>query len=149
MNLIILLLIIILLSYAIYCKHVTIAQEPFSMNSMEMKRGDILDNVQTFAGSPSLNIVGSDVDDQIITNFIQRQIGETEQPPEGAMGDVLSYPEEPVKEITAASSLADSDKVNRDYENIIAIKRKNQKIKLNNLLLELKKINSLETKLKC
>jgi hypothetical protein len=116
---------------------------------MEMKRDIILDNVQTFAGSPSLNIVGSDVDDQIITNFIQRQIGEQDKPPEGITGDVLSYPDEPTKKISESSSLEDVETVKTDYEHIIALKRNNQKIKLTNLLLELKKIKNLETKLDC
>jgi len=126
-------------------------QEQFSINSVKLTRTDLLDSVQSFAGSPSVNIVGGDADDTIITNFIQRQLGEQDMPStvEGSTGMTLSYPEEPIKEVSEKSSLEDIEKVKMSYENEIVIKRNNQKIKLNNILLELKKIKQLETKLIC
>ena len=126
-------------------------QEQFTMNSVDLSRTDLLDSVQSFAGSPSVNIVGGDADDTIITNFIQRQLGEQDMPSsaDSSTGSMLSYPEEPIKEVGEKSSLEDIEKVKMSYENEIIIKRNNQKIKLNNILLELKKIKQLETKLNC
>jgi len=126
-------------------------QEQFTMNSVDLNRTDLLDSVQSFAGSPSVNIVGGDADDTIITNFIQRQLGEKDMPSsaDSSTGSMLSYPEEPIKEVGEKSSLEDIEQVKMSYENEIIIKRNNQKIKLNNILLELKKIKKLETKLNC
>jgi len=126
-------------------------QEQFTMNSVDLNRTDLLDSVQSFAGSPSVNIVGGDADDTIITNFIQRQLGEKDMPSsaDSSTGSMLSYPEEPIKEVGEKSSLEDIEQVKMSYENEIIIKRNNQKIKLNNILLELKKIKQLETKLNC
>jgi hypothetical protein len=126
-------------------------QEQFTMNSVDLNRTDLLDSVQSFAGSPSVNIVGGDADDTIITNFIQRQLGEQDIPTsaDSSTSQMLSYPEEPIKEVGEKSSLEDIEQVKMSYENEIIIKRNNQKIKLNNILLELKKIKKLETKLNC
>ena len=126
-------------------------QEQFTMNSVDLNRTDLLDSVQSFAGSPSVNIVGGDADDTIITNFIQRQLGEQDMPSsaDSSTSQMLSYPEEPIKEVGEKSSLEDIEQVKMSYENEIIIKRNNQKIKLNNILLELKKIKKLETKLNC
>jgi len=126
-------------------------QEQFTMNSVDLNRTDLLDSVQSFAGSPSVNIVGGDADDTIITNFIQRQLGEQDMPSsaDSSTSQMLSYPEESIKEVSEKSSLEDIEQVKMSYENEIIIKRNNQKIKLNNILLELKKIKQLETKLNC
>jgi hypothetical protein len=126
-------------------------QEQFTMNSVDLNRTDLLDSVQSFAGSPSVNIVGGDADDTIITNFIQRQLGEQDIPTsaDSSTSQMLSYPEESIKEVSEKSSLEDIEQVKMSYENEIIIKRNNQKIKLNNILLELKKIKQLETKLNC
>jgi len=126
-------------------------QEQFTMNSVDLNRTDLLDSVQSFAGSPSVNIVGGDADDTIITNFIQRQLGEQDMPSsaDSSTSQMLSYPEESIKEVSEKSSLEDIEQVKMSYENEIIIKRNNQKIKLNNILLELKKIKKLETKLNC
>ena len=61
----------------------------------------------------------------------------------------LSYPEEKPKEVNMASSLEEIEDAKANYDHLIESKTQKQNIKLNNLLLELQKINKLETKLEC
>lgn len=148
----ILIIIILVLGLLIYMKR----QENFyGMNSVMAETGldktEILDSVKSFASNPNINITGTDVDDDIITNFILRQMGQEENPPQGSVldqGSLLDLPDEPPA-VNETSKLEDIDKVKLSYENLIEMKSNNQSVKLNNIFLELEKINKLDSPLKC
>ena len=150
---IILVIVIVLLLFLIYIKR----NEHFSsFNKLTQETGldntELLDQVKSFASNPKMNIIAKELDDKIVTNFIKRQLGEQDAPPENSLqetGTLLEFPEEPIKEVSEKDSIEDIDKVKKNYEHLIDVKTHQQKIKLSNIYYELKKIKDLETELKC
>lgn len=133
---IVLIIILVLLLLAVFLRK----QEDFSLET-HVDKTDLLDMVHSFANNPSVNIVGKELDDDLITKFINND--EVETMPS------LEYPEEKPKDVSMASSMEEIEEAKANYEHLIESKTQKQNIKLNNLLLELKKINSLESKLEC
>lgn len=133
---IVLIIILVLLLLAVFLRK----QEDFSLET-HVDKTDLLDMVHSFGNNPSVNIVGKELDDDLITKFINND--EVETMPS------LEYPEEKPKDVSMASSMEEIEEAKANYEHLIESKTQKQNIKLNNLLLELKKINSLESKLEC
>lgn len=125
-------------------------QENFVLN-MPVDSSQLLDSVQNFASNPSVNVVNKEIDDDFITNFITTQLGETKKQDENAFENtpLIDYPEEKVNDVSEKDSLEDIELVKQNYENQINIKHNNQAIKLKEILIQLSKINKLESKLKC
>lgn len=131
----ILLIIIVLLLMLIFLKK----YEHFELTNLDTT--ELLDSVHKTSKKTSVNVVGKELDDAMITKFIKDD-SNYEAP-------ALNYPEERPDEVTETSSMEDIEKAKMDYEHLIELKTQKQNIKLNSLLNELTKINMLETKLKC
>jgi len=153
---IILVIVIVLLFFLIYIKNNENNENFTSFNKLKQDTGldntEFLDQVKSFAENPKMNIVAKELDDKLITNFIKRQLGEKDAPPKNSLketGTILEFAEEPIKEVSEKDSIEEIDKVKKNYEHLIDMKTHEQKIKLNNIFYELKKINDLESELKC
>ena len=133
---IVLIIILVLLLLVVFLRK----NEHFSLET-HVDKTELLDMVHSFGNNPTVNIVGKELDDELVTKFITND--EVETIPS------LDYPEEKPKGVSIASSLDDIEEAKASYEHIIESKTQKQNIKLNNLLLELQKINKLETKLEC
>lgn len=131
----ILLIIVVLMLMLIFLKQ----YEHFELTNLDTT--ELLDSVHRSSKKTSVNVVGKELDDEMITKFIKND-SEYEAP-------TLEYPEERPEEVSEASSMEDIEKAKMDYEHLIELKTQKQNIKLNGLLNELKKISLLESKLKC
>tara|TARA_B100000035_G_C20895728_1_gene507088 strand:- start:348 stop:755 length:408 start_codon:yes stop_codon:yes gene_type:complete len=131
----ILLIIVVLMLMLIFLKQ----YEHFELTNLDTT--ELLDSVHRSSKKTSVNVVGKELDDEMITKFIKDD-SEYEAP-------TLEYPEERPEEVSEASSMEDIEKAKMDYEHLIELKTQKQNIKLNGLLNELKKISLLESKLKC
>lgn len=107
----------------------------------EMDKTELMDSVHQVARTPTINITSKELDDTLITNFIKNDM-------ESSDTSLIDYPEEEAN-VSQTSSLEESDIVKINQDHLIEKRINNQKIKLQNLLLELEKINKLETKLEC
>lgn len=139
--LVIILLILVLIVFIKQREHYSMTKSEHFGMSDAVDKTQMLDMVQSFASQPSINVVGKELDDDIITKFIKGQ-SEEDIP-------MLEYPEEKPPAVNETSSLDEIEKVKQDYEHLIESKTKKQEIKLKNLLYELQKINKLESKLEC
>mgnify|MGYP000026222468 FL=1 len=133
---IVLIIILVLLLLVVFLRK----NEHFSLET-HVDKTDLLDMVHSFGNNPTVNIVGKELDDELITKFITND--EVETIPS------LDYAEEKPKDVNMASSLEEIEEAKANYDHLIESKTQKQNIKLNNLLLELQKINKLETKLEC
>ena len=131
----ILLIILVLILMLIFLKK----YEHFELTDLDTT--ELLDSVHKTSKKTSVNVVGKELDDEMITKFIKED-SDYEAP-------TLDYPEERPEEVSEASSIEDIEKAKMDYEHLIELKTQKQNIKLNSLLNELNKINILESKLKC
>lgn len=131
----ILLIILVLILMLIFLKN----YEHFELTDLDTT--ELLDSVHKTSKKTSVNVVGKELDDEMITKFLKED-SDYEAP-------TLDYPEERPEEVSEASSIEDIEKAKMDYEHLIELKTQKQNIKLNSLLNELTKINMLETKLKC
>tara|TARA_E500000178_G_C17013067_1_gene751502 strand:+ start:669 stop:1076 length:408 start_codon:yes stop_codon:yes gene_type:complete len=131
----ILLIILVLMLMLIFLKN----YEHFELSNLDTT--ELLDSVHKTSRKTSVNVVGKELDDKMITKFIKDD-SEYEAP-------ALDYPEERPAEVSEASSMDDIEKAKMDYEHLIELKTQKQNIKLNSLLNELRKISMLESKLKC
>jgi hypothetical protein len=106
-------------------------------NFKALKMSKLLDTAAQSAENPTVKISGEAMDDDMLIAFLK----ETDHK--------LEYPEEEKPVITNKESLDDVEKVKLNYEHLIEKKTNEQKVKLTNLLYELKMIDELESKLKC
>tara|TARA_Y100001980_G_C14479144_1_gene257942 strand:- start:48 stop:422 length:375 start_codon:yes stop_codon:yes gene_type:complete len=113
--------------------------EHFELTNLDTT--ELLDSVHRTSKKTLVNVVGKDLDDEMITKFIKND-SEYEAP-------ALDYPEERPEDVSEASSMEDIEKAKMDYEHLIELKTQKQNIKLTGLLNELRKISILESKLKC
>lgn len=106
-------------------------------NFKVLKMSKLLDTAAQSAENPTVKISGEAMDDDMLIAFLKETNNEIE------------YPEEEKPVITNKESLEDVEKVKLNYEHLIEKKTNEQKVKLTNLLYELKMIDELESKLKC
>jgi hypothetical protein len=132
----ILVIILIALLVIVYVKK----YEHFGLDD-SIDKTDLLDMAQSFSNQPTVNVVGKELDDDLIVQFIK---GDSEN-----SVPMLEYPEEQIPAVNETSSLEEIEQVKQNYESLIESKTKKQEIKLKNLLYELQKINKLESKLEC
>lgn len=106
-------------------------------NFKVLKMPKLLDTCAQSAENPTVKISGEAMDDDMLIAFLRDTKTE------------MDYPDEEKPVITNKESIDDVEKVKLNYEHLIEKKTNEQKVKLTNLLYELKMINELESKLKC